>query len=125
MMLGQEELLQQKVEVLLEMHSKKVLTELQQLREQVASLQEAVTDLKRARAQPVAPPIAAAAQAQPAPPAEQQQVSPSTPQPAQQQAQPQQAPQPTAQHQEQPTSENKNNLPPELSIDKVFYCGNR
>lgn len=93
----QDELATKQIEIMLEMHAKKVLTEVQSLRKEMADLRELVERVakdQRRFSQPATAPVTRPEHAQHAAP-------------------------------ERAPSEKRdpNNLPPELSIEKVFYSG--
>ncbi len=126
-MLQQEELYTQKVELLLEMHSKKMLGELAGLKQQLAGLQDELSALKRAQRQaPAAAPVsytpaisvptAEAAQAYAAAQANPAQAPQAAP------------PQNAAQAEGSPSSRpiDRNGIAPQdVSIEKIFYFGQK
>jgi len=104
-MLQQEELYTQKVELLLEMHSKKMLGELAGLKEELRNLSDQLAGLKRAqRAAPIAAPPAAVAVATA------QETQAATP--------------PVAAADAQPIDRN-GIAPQDVSIEKIFYFGQK
>lgn len=96
-----DELLTRKLELMLEMNAKRLIAEMQGMKEQLSSLQKEITLLRKQVNRPVAA---------------QQVQQPASQQPALNM-------QPSAPT--QPKAENKNNLPSELSIESVFYCGKK
>jgi hypothetical protein len=119
-MLQQDDLLTQKIELILEMNGKKLLTELGKLREELSGLKEEVAGLKKATR-------FGSGATEPQQPYPQQAPPQQWPQAPPQQQWPQQAPpQQTAPERRLDKPIDRNGVAPaDVSIEKMFYFGNK
>lgn len=110
MALENDEMLARKIEIMLEMQGKKLLAELQGVREEVAALREEMAALKELANKAAFAPAARA-------PASQADPQPAT-----------QAPPPEKAASSKPKQEaiDRNGIAPaDVSIEKIFYCGQK
>lgn len=123
-MLQQEELGTRRIELLLDMQMKKMLAEIGGMREELQQLRSEVSQLKRSggySAPPQAPPQQYAAAAMAAAPSTQAVAY-------EQHAQPQAAQPPEQRQERRPNDKpiDRNGIAPsQVSIEKIFYCGQR
>jgi hypothetical protein len=102
-MLQQDDLLTQKIELILEMNGKKLLTEIGKLREELSGLKEEVAGLKKAT-----------------------RFGAGAPEPPQQQWPQQAPPQQAAPERRLDKPIDRNGVAPaDVSIEKIFYFGNK
>lgn len=131
-MLQQDDLLTQKVELILEMNSKKLLTEISKLREEVAALKSDISELKKRPTVSVQQPPPQYAQQPQQYPSQQQSLEQGYSQGFQRQQDPEhpQNWQPRNEQQEAPQPKNqpidRNGVAPaDVDIQKMFYFGNK
>ena len=133
-MLQQDDLITQKIELILEMNGKKLLTEIGKLKDEISGLKEEVAGLKKAQrfgaGAPEPPSQAAYREAPPqqqwqqAPPQQQWQQAP-PPQQWQQAPPPQSYPQQEPQRRQDHPIDRNGVAPADVSIEKMFYFGNK
>jgi|GEM_PF-2497905 len=125
-MLGQDDLLTQKVELLLEMNSKKVLAELTKLHQEIADVKSEIAELKKQR--PSAAPAPSYTQPMGPPPRQEERSrAPEPPQnwqPRQEPQEPQTQQEPPQRDQNKPIDRNKV-APADVDIQNIFYFGNK